>query len=413
MQTLLLLEDDESFASIFERYFTAGGYDVVKTAEVEEALSRWVKDTPDLVVASSRVMRETGPRVRGALLRQTRRGGVPVIASGVPGDDESLPGPGWASETFYRPIHPERIWDIVRRYLGHVEPPQVQIDLQRFAVPPAARPRPIDWSDEILEDIVYLIYETTGNFLKKRERLTNMVERRMRELRVARLFEYDRLLRKDPKELSNLVDLVTVNETFFFRSSDHFDALREHILPGFAREKNRRELSIWSSACSTGPEPYSVAMLCAEVLPGWKVEIAASDIDHKAIQTARKGLYTSHMIDRTPPEYRPMLLRHVSKNGDDRWAVDPALRDGVTFLQENILEATYAALDLAFCRNVMIYFDRPVIERMVANLCRSLRRGGILIVGESEYLACEVAELERVRCGRASVYRKRKAEART
>ena len=187
------------------------------------------------------------------------------------------------------------------------------------------------------------------------------------------------------------------------------DALRDDILPGFAREKARRELSIWSAACSIGAEPYSVAMLCSEVLPNWRIEIIASDIDRKAVEEAREAVYTEHMIGRTPEEYRRMLMRHISKNGDEKWRIEPEVWRKVTFRHENILEAKHREMDLILCRNVMIYFDQPGIERMVEVLTRSLRRGGVLIVGESEYLACEVPELERVRYNRTTVYRKRKA----
>ena len=411
MQKLLLIEDDESFVSIFDRYFAAGGYEVLKAPAVEEALASWREGAPDLVIASCRVMEDAEPRVRGALVRQAGRASVPMVASGTWADRDLLNAArtDWADETFSRPTHPERIWDIVRKFLGHVDPPQVQIDLQRFALPESARLRPLDWSDEILEDIVYLIYEVSGNFLKKRERLCNMIEKRMRDLGVTRLFDYDRILRRDSEELANLIDLVTVNETFFFRNREQFDALRDDILPGFAQEKARRELSIWSAACSIGAEPYSIAMLCSEVLPNWRIEIIASDIDRKAVEEAREAVYTEHMIGRTPEEYRRMLMRHASKNGDDWWRIAPAVGKMVTFRHENILKAKHREMDLILCRNVMIYFDQPGIERMVEVLTRSLRRGGVLIVGESEYLACEVPELERVRYNRTTVYRKRKA----
>ncbi len=413
MQKLLLIEDDESFVSIFDRYFVAGGYRVLKARVVEEGLAVWAKDAPDLVVASCRIMKNAGPRVRGALVRKARREGVAMVASGTSSEGGELAAAraDWADETFSRPAHPERIWDIVRRFLGHVDPPQVQIDLQRFAVPMGARPRPLDWSDEVLEDIVYLIYEASGNFLKKRERLANMIEKRMRDLGVTRLFDYNRMLRRDAKEMSNLLDLVTVNETFFFRNRDQMDALRDHVLPGFAREKKRHDLSIWSAACSIGAEPYTVAMLCADVLPGWRIDIVASDIDHKAIESARGAAYTEHIIGRTPEEYRSTLMRHVSRNGDEMWYIAPDVRKMVVFRRENILEARHVGLDLILCRNVMIYFDKPGIERMVEVLTRSLREGGFLIVGDSEYLACEGPDLERVRCGRTTVYRRRKAKA--
>ncbi len=365
-------------------------------------------------MASYNMMKEAGPRVRGAFVRQARRCGVAIVGSGTWADRDQLASAraDWADDTFSRPIHPERIWDIVRNFLGHVDPPQVHVNLQRFAVPLASRPRPLDWSDDILEDIVYLIYEASGNFLKKKERLSNMIEKRMRDLGMTRLFDYDQMLRRDSKELANLIDLVTVNETFFFRNRDQFDAIREHILPGLERDRTQRALSIWSAACSVGAEPYSVAMVCLDVLPGWRTKIVASDIDRKAVGSAREGLYKDHIIGRTPEEYRRTLMRHISKNGDDTWRVQPEVQRLVDFRHENILEAKHRDMDLILCRNVMIYFDRPGVERMVEVLSRSLREGGVLIVGDSECLACEGAELERVRSGRATVYRRAGAGAR-
>jgi len=411
MQKLLLIEDDENFVSIFDRYFTAGGYEVGKARSAEEALARWAKGAPDLAVTSVRIMKGAGPRVRGALLRQAGRASVPFVATGTWADRDLLADARaeWADETFSRPTHPERIWDIIRGFLGHVDPPQVQIDLQRFAVPMAARQKPLDWSEEILEDIVYLIYEESGNLLKKKERLSNMIEKRMRDLGLTRLFDYNRVLRRDSKELGNLVDLVTVNETYFFRNRDQFDALRDEILPGLVEDRTPRRLSAWSAACSIGAEPYSLAMLCSEALPDCRVEIVASDIDRKAIAEASEGVYSDHTVGRTPEEYMPMFRRHASRNGDGRWRMDEDVRKAVTFRSENILEARYSDLDLVLCRNVMIYFDQASIERMVGVLARSLREGGVLVVGDSEYLACETADLARERLGRTTVYRKRQA----
>jgi chemotaxis protein methyltransferase CheR len=409
MQKLLLLEDDENFVSIFERYFTAGGYEVRKARSVEEALAVWRKGKPDLVIASVRIMKDAGPRVRGAMVRQAKLRDVPLVATGTWSDRDQLSDARaeWADETFSRPTHPERIWDIIRGFLGHIDAPQVQIDMQRFAVPKTSRPRPIDWSEEVLDDIVYLIYEESGNLLKKKERLSNMIEKRMREVGLTRLFDYSRVLRRDKKELANLIDLVTVNETFFFRNRDQFDALRDSVLPSLTENKPSKTLSIWSAACSIGAEPYSLAMLCKETLPHCRVDITASDIDRKAIDTASKGSYSDHMVERTPPEYMPVFRRHAHKNGDNQWHIAKDICRTVTFRNENILEATHRGIDLALCRNVMIYFDKASIERMVGVLVRSLREGGVLVVGDSEYLACETDDLERERHGRTTVYRKR------
>lgn len=154
-------------------------------------------------------------------------------------------------------------------------------------------------------------------------------------------------------------------------------------------------------------------MLCRESLPKCRVEIIASDIDRKAISEASKGAYSDHIVGRTPEKYMPMFRRHASRNGDGRWHVNEAIRKTIHFKSENILEARYTGLDLALCRNVMIYFDKASIERMVEVLVRSLRVGGVLVVGDSEYLACERPDLARERLGRTTVYRKLKAGRRS
>jgi chemotaxis protein methyltransferase CheR len=411
MHRLLLIENDESFVSIFDRYFQAGGYEVTKARTVEEALAVWAKTPADLVVASVRSMVDAGPRVKGAFVRQARRRDVKIVASAPWSDRELLKDAeaDWAEESFSRPCHPEKIWDIVRKHLGYVAAPQVQIDMQRFAVPAASRPRPLEWSEETLEDIIYLIYEVSGNLVKTKERLINQVEKRMRELNQVKLTEYDRILRRDRQELANLVDLVTVNETYFFRNPDQFDALRDHIIPMLTSEKRDRRFSIWSAACSVGAEPYSVAMLCKEILPDWRVKITGSDIDSSALTVARAAAFGHYMIGRTPLEFKKMMERHSYSNGDGKWHVNHDVVGMVEFKQENILEAKHTGFDLAFCRNVMIYFDQQNVRRMINVLANSLREGGILAVGDSEYLACEVKELERLRMGGSTFFRKRSA----
>ena len=112
---------------------------------------------------------------------------------------------------------------------------------------------------------------------------------------------------------------------------------------------------------------------------------------------------TQGEIIRTLQHFR----RHAAKNGDGRWVVNDPIRKTVRFTNENILEANHREIDLALCRNVMIYFDKASIERMVGVLVRSLRTGGVLVVGDSEYLACETEELQRERHGRTTVYRKK------
>jgi chemotaxis protein methyltransferase CheR len=398
MQRLMLIENDDGFTSIFRRYFTAGGYEVVTARSVEESLAKWRAGPPALVVASCHAMADAGPRVGGALRRQAEKASVPVVASGTWADTDLLAEAtaSWAADSFSRPCHPERIWDIVRRFLGHVEAPRVKIDSGRFTAPKPEQDRPLEWSDRVLEDIEYLMYEVTGNLVKTRERLVNQIEKRMREREIFKLAEYDALLRHDPDELAELVGLVTVNETYFFRNPEQFNALRDRVLPQLAEQKRDRTLLVWSAACSVGAEPYSIAMLSREVLPGWKVRLVGSDIDTRALDAARLGSYTNHMAERTPLEYKGLFERYARRRDDGTWQVAQDILEMVTFKRENILESKAAGFDLAFCRNVMIYFDQANIARMVGVLTNAVRPGGIVAVGDTEYIACATRDLERL-----------------
>jgi len=408
VQKLLLIERDDGFTSIFRRYFVAGGYEVVCTRSVEETLAKWRAGAPDLVVADSRVMDDAGPRFRGALRRQADKADVKIVASGTWADKTLLAEATetWADDSFSRPCHPEKIWDIIKRYLGQVDGPKVRIDLSRFSGKTAKRvnERPFDPADHVLDDIEYLMYEVSGNLVKTRERLVNQIEKRMRAREVTTLADYDALLRRDPEELTDLVGLVTVNETYFFRSPDQFTALRETVFPKLGAAASDRAVRVWSAACSVGAEPYSIAMLAREALPDVRIRIVGSDIDARALERARKGVFSAHMVERTPLEYKGVFGRYAEKRDDGTWQITRDVRDMVTFKHENILESQNSGFDLVFCRNVMIYFDQTNVTRMVTTLTSSLRPGGILAVGDSEYVACETNGLERLRDTRSTFF---------
>lgn len=188
-----------------------------------------------------------------------------------------------------------------------------------------------------------------------------------------------------------IVQQFTIGETYFFRNAPQFAALRKHVLPDIiSRRAQSRNLRIWSVACATGEEPYSLAMLLADLLPDradWYVSLLATDINQAFLARARDGLYGEWSFRETPPATRSRFFLPEGR----RWRIRPDIRRAVTFAPLNLVEDDYpslasntTAMDLILCRNVMIYFDEMTMRRVVDRLYRALAPGGWLIVGHSE-----------------------------
>ncbi len=236
----------------------------------------------------------------------------------------------------------------------------------------------------------------------KRPLVSGRLGKRVRQLGMASYGQYFDCLQADPNELQIAVDLLTTNETYFFREPKHFDFLRETILPEL---RNRNSVRIWSGACSTGEEPYTLAMTLAESLGGRAWEIMASDISTRVLETARAGIYPEEDGSGIP---RHLLRKHCLKgtgSHEGSFMIDPALRQRIQFKQVNLNEPLPALgeFDVIFLRNVMIYFNqetkREVMQRMVAKL----RPGGWFIVSHSESLNGVTDTLKLVK---PSIYRK-------
>lgn len=184
-----------------------------------------------------------------------------------------------------------------------------------------------------------------------------------------------------------VVDAMTTNETFFFRDRVPFDNFRKFILPNLLEaRKDVRRIRIWCAACSTGQEPYSLAMLLdeeAQKLAGWHVEILATDLSHNAINTAREGLYTQFEVQRGLPISQ--LLRYCRQEGEC-WRISEHLRAHIRFDVFNLL-ADYTDLgsfDVIFCRNVLIYFDVPMKQKVLDKMARVIASDGYLVMGAAE-----------------------------
>jgi chemotaxis protein methyltransferase CheR len=202
------------------------------------------------------------------------------------------------------------------------------------------------------------------------------------------LLKYD--IRKE-QELSDLMDVITTNETYFFREAFQLKAFTDEIIPELMEAKAKRgdhSLRIWSAGCSTGEEPYTIAMLLLEanVLRGWRVEIIGTDISHRVLQQARKGVYGKSAFRATDAQY----VERYFQEQDGSYRIKDEVRELVTISQLNLFDNNRLALlgrmDLVFCRNVIIYFDQPAKKRLMESFYQSLCPGGFLLLGHSESL---------------------------
>lgn len=185
----------------------------------------------------------------------------------------------------------------------------------------------------------------------------------------------------------DVVEAMTTNETFFFRDRIPFDLFRDTLLPeALMRNASRRKLRIWCAASSTGQEPYSLAMLLQEAaprMPGWQVEIVATDISTEVIEKAKAGLYSHFEVQRGLPVQ--WLIKYFNQVGE-QWQIAQSLRNMVDYRQLNLLHSFTALgqFDIIYCRNVLIYFDAPTKSDVLARLAAQLAPEGALLLGAAE-----------------------------
>lgn len=239
-----------------------------------------------------------------------------------------------------------------------------------------------------------LIYEESGISIHpdKKIMLEGRLRRRMSKLGMESYAEYCRYLFSGQcdDELIHLIDVVTTNKTDFFREKAHFDFLLSTALPEVCRDGSR-EVAIWSAGCSTGEEPYTLAMVFseyAEAHPGFRARILATDISTSVLGKAQLGVFRSEATRQVPPELRRKYFMRSRNPDSELVRVVPELRALVEFRRLNLMEdfGIGERLEFIFCRNVIIYFDRPTQERLFERMSRLLVKGGYLFVGHSESL---------------------------
>jgi chemotaxis protein methyltransferase CheR len=216
------------------------------------------------------------------------------------------------------------------------------------------------------------------------------------------------------EELVHMLDAVTTNKTDFFREPAHFDILAQTILPEFLQEQEQeasrdRPFCVWSAGCSTGEEPYTLAMVLtdfAEQHPAFRFSILATDISTRVLDRAREAIYDGERVATVSPSMKQKYLLRSRDRSKNVVRMTPAVRAAVQFRRLNLMEESFSftdPLDAIFCRNVIIYFDRPTQERLIDRYCRVLRPNGYLFLGHSESIHGFSLPLRRVV---STVYRK-------
>lgn len=218
---------------------------------------------------------------------------------------------------------------------------------------------------------------------------------------------------KDSDVWQMLLEHLTIGETYFFRNRPQFEALQNHVLPELLQRQARlRSLRFWSAGCATGEEPYSLAILVQTVIPqpeNWQVSILATDINSSFLQRAREAVYSNWSFRETPNDMRDCFFTPEQ----NRWRLCGHIRRQVLFTRLNLVEDTFpsimngtCAMDLIFCRNVMIYFDEATIQRLVNRFFHALAPGGWLFVGHAEPQARIFHQFEVHNFPHAVIYRK-------
>ena len=241
-----------------------------------------------------------------------------------------------------------------------------------------------------------LVYDRFGIHLNEQKK-SLVVERLQKTLRTGQ-FEsfrayYDYVVRdRSGKALLELVDRISTNHTHFFREKDHFVFMQTTWLPALKKAAQtagkKKDIRIWSAGCSSGEEPYTIAMLLADQFEmdgsGWDIGILATDISTTVLEKAQAGLYSDTQLEQVPDVFKRKFFRPA---GDGLYTVTPAIKDLVMFRRLNLMNKEYpfkGQFQIIFCRNVMIYFDEPVRNELLQRYHRYLEPDGYLFIGHSE-----------------------------
>jgi len=249
------------------------------------------------------------------------------------------------------------------------------------------------FTDRDFQYLRQLVNRETGIVITaaKREMVYSRLSRRLRALNLTDFEGYCRVLEEDEQgELNAFINAITTNLTSFFREPHHFDHLQNVVVPDLLnRNKVSRRIRIWSAGCSTGEEPYSIAMAIAEVLPDdWDCRILATDIDTDVLMKAERGIYPLERVASLPQERLKLWFSRGSGSNRGLVRVVPELREMITFRRLNLMEdwPVNGPIDILFCRNVVIYFDKETQRRIFDKFAERMEENACLFIGHSETL---------------------------
>lgn len=268
----------------------------------------------------------------------------------------------------------------------------------------------MDLQDNGLLKLSQMVYDYCGlRFTDRLDILKDKISKRLNELSLSP-WEYCAYLKQAPQEWDVLVEILTINETYFYREENQLNECCMSILPQLKEKIQGRPLRVWSAACSTGEEPYTLAMLMNEsgkFLPG-TVKIIGTDINKKVLEKAEKGWYhNGSFAFRRIPEH---LLRKYFTEENNGYQVQPSIQKMVQFEHLNLLDEKkmnqIGEVDVVFCRNVLIYFDQETTKRILRSLHRILTPGGYLFLGHAESITDTTLGFKKVDSDKTFYYRK-------
>ncbi|WP_298038193.1 CheR family methyltransferase [uncultured Desulfuromonas sp.] len=399
---VLIVDEDHELCRALSQVLVTAGYGVECLSASSNPFSAIRKIDPDLLIFDVAM-----PEVRGLETlrrlqahRATRK--IPVIVTSP------------QAELEYELLD---VYDFLPKPLDER---RLLEDLGRLAKSPQGRdpqaPYPPLGDGEFGRFQDYLILHSGLHFDRRNSKILERgLMRRMRAVGARDYRDYFAYLEtyaESRQELKKLLGLLTIGETYFFRYLAHFKALAGRILPEIIqRKRSERTLRIWTAGCSTGEEPYSIAMLLLEMFPllaDWQVSILATDINQRSMRCARDGVYGERSLRVTEPLFRD---RYFQRHGSS-YVLDPRVRDMVDFGYFNLQTGDFPSpengtsdIDIIFCRNVMIYFRLATTRHIVEKFSRCLRPGGYLFLGHAETLINISEDFDRVQEAGGFYYR--------
>ncbi len=264
-------------------------------------------------------------------------------------------------------------------------------------------------NEELFNRFRDLIHHLTGIYLKETKvvLLSNRLRKRLKTLGLDSFEEYWEYLKSHPEEKDKLIDVVTTNETHFFRNPEHFRTLANHVIPSLKEHYGNAVIRIWSAASSSGEEPYSIVITLLEEHPDVTFYLLATDISEEMLESAKKGIYPEKRLREVPLGLKEKYFDKINNGRETLFVVKDFVKRKVVFKKHNLLTPPpESGWHIVFCRNVLIYFDRETQKKVLNSIFYSMRKYSFLFLGHAEttYGLCE--KFEPVRLGKAFVYLK-------